>query len=204
MQKQQGKPTINELKSLCDKVVSPRFANFIKGQVDLLSRQAKGRRYSVEIKKMSLCLHFLSPKCYKHLQKLFCLPSSRVLQRFVEQIKFSAGYNETLLAFLKLKVASMDQQDKVCTLCVDEISLKCDLYYNYGHDEVVGLEDDGFSKTSTPANSAAVIMIRGIKRRWKQPVGYIFTSTSCNAIQLQDVLGRYVQELSNIGLALFT
>lgn len=57
----------------------------------------------------------------------------------------------------------MDNQDRVCAICVDEIAIKSNLFYNYGVDEGIGLEDNGVNKRAVPASNAAVVMARGLK-----------------------------------------
>ena len=42
----------------------------------------------------------------------------------------------------------MNEQEKICTLCMDEISLKTNLFYDIPGDKIVGLED--FGRRSVP------------------------------------------------------
>jgi hypothetical protein len=50
------------------------------------------------------------------------------------------------------------------------MSVKCNLFYNFGTDTVIGLHDDGTTKTLSPATSVATIKVKGIRSNWKQPM----------------------------------
>ncbi|KAF2893975.1 hypothetical protein ILUMI_12198 [Ignelater luminosus] len=122
--KQTMPPNQEDFKNLCDIFLTKKISSFVKVQLNLINRSAQGRRYSDEFKKFAISLYFLGSKCYRQLQKTFCLPSPKALQRFVAKIKFSTGLNEDLFAFLKLKVDKMSPEEKICILCMDEMSLK--------------------------------------------------------------------------------
>jgi len=68
----------------------------------------------------------------------------------------------------------MTKKGRDCVLCVDEMSLKAFLYYNYAKDEVIGFHDVETHKTTDVAKSVMVLMMRGIHDSWKQPIGYYF------------------------------
>lgn len=106
-----------------------------------MNKTERGRRYSDELKKIALGIYFLGPRCYRQLTKVCFLPSVRTLERYTKRV-----YLLVYFEFLKLKAIQMDEQDRVCSICVDEMSLKSNLYYNYGTDEVIGLEDNGIKK----------------------------------------------------------
>lgn len=60
--------------------------------------------------------------------------------------------------------------------------------------------DNGSTKSTEPASTAAVIMARGIRTNWKQPLGYLFSSTTCNATELKNVLESYISYTNKTGL----
>jgi hypothetical protein len=74
----------------------------------------------------------------------------------------------------------MDENAKLCTISMDEMSLKVNIAYDSSKDEIIGLKDfrDG-EKGTDLASSALVFMPRGVLEKWKQPLGYLqvlFTS----------------------------
>lgn len=173
LQNEQGTPNPKQFEALCDLFLTKDFAKFVKVQLQLTDRSIQGRRYSNKFKEFCLTLYFLGPRCYKQLMKTMCLPSPRGLRRFIEKVRITPGYNSLIFELLKLKVDLLKPADKTCIICIDEVSIKQNLFYHWGIDTVIGLEDDGINKTSLPATSAATIMIRGLRTNWKQAVGYI-------------------------------
>ena len=72
----------------------------------------------------------------------------------------ATGIPQATLNLLKEKVAHMNEMEKLCTLCVDEISLKTHLFYNVSDDKIVGVEDFGGGyRTNKVATSALVFML---------------------------------------------
>lgn len=193
-------PSEEHFFQLAEKYLTPEIARFIRAQVNLNKTNKFGRRYTEEFKRFALTIYFLGPRCYIYLQSIFLLPSTRSLSSFVEKIKFSAGYNKVLFDILKLKVQHMNSQDRFCTICIDEMSIKTNLFYNYASDEVIGLEDNGSTKSVIPASSAAVLMVCGLKAKWKQPIAYVLSSTGYDANDMKSLLDIIVKELANVGL----
>ena len=59
-------------------------------------------------------------------------------------------------------------------LLMDEISLKKHLFYDISKDTLNGTEDYGdYNSSGLLANSALVLMVRGILHNWKQTVAYL-------------------------------
>ncbi len=98
----------------------------------------------------------------------------------------------------------MSNQDKVCSLLVDEISLKSNLQYDRCNDVIVGFEDKGhsFGRTAAKATSALIFMFRGLASNWSQPIGYVFTASTCKAAVIKDLLLECLTECEKIGLNL--
>lgn len=95
----------------------------------------------------------------------------------------------------------MDPLDRICVLCMDEMSLKTNLFYNSSADIVIGLEDNGRTRTNKPASSVTVLMVKGIKSAWKQPIAYCFSATTNKATDMKMLLGMAVEQLTKIGLS---
>ncbi|CAB3997363.1 transposable element P transposase isoform X1 [Paramuricea clavata] len=141
----------------------PNMANFIRDQISLHSKKSKGRRYSPEMKTIALSLYHASGKAYKILSKLFILPSKSSLKRFISNIPTTSGISEQILKAIQQKVLHMNDMEKICTLCIDEISLKSHLYYSVPDDKIIGLEDFGNGVRSKKiATSALALLIRSI------------------------------------------
>lgn len=127
------------------------------------------------------------------------LPSPSTLYRFIKNIKCTAGINESVLEILRVKCEQMTPEDKTCVICIDELSIKSHLYYNYGRDEIIGLEDNGMNKTLLSACSACVFMLRGLRAKWKQPIAYVLSNTNMSSVTVVNVLDRLIEKLYDSG-----
>ncbi|CAI6368536.1 unnamed protein product [Macrosiphum euphorbiae] len=183
---------------MCDNFLNKGFANFVKIQSKLTLQDPHGHRYSYEIKQFALMVHFMGPKVYRFLRKSWSLPSVRTLQRTTENWEINPGLNDFLFKVLAVKANSMTVKSKECILCVDEMSLKSFLYFDFKKDEIIGFLNTGFIKSCDVTKSVMVIMISGLHSSWKQPIGYFFVATTCTGYDLQNIIFQTVQKLSNI------
>ena len=86
------------------------------------------------------------------------------------------GISQGSFKIIEKKVMQMNLHDRECTLCMDEISLKTNLFYSVPSDKIIGLEDFGSYRTKKVATSAFVLLIRSISGNWKQSLGYCSVS----------------------------
>lgn len=69
----------------------------------------------------------------------------------------------------------MIDQEKHCVLCIDEMSIKSNLFYGTGRDEIIGFENTGRKKNDYQiCKNALVIMAGGLYSHWNQHVAYFF------------------------------
>ena len=116
----------NALESALEKL--PRnLQSFVRMQIKLCSQKKQGRRYSAEMKSFALSLFHTSGKAYRLLSKLFVLPSKTSLHRYISIMPAEPGISEVALRIIHKRVQHMKANDKLCTLCMDEISLKTHL-----------------------------------------------------------------------------
>ena len=135
------------------------------------------------------------------LSKLFVLPKKATLKRYIAKIPTSAGICQGVLKAIQQKVAHMNDMEKLCTLCIDEISLKSHLYYSIPADKIIGLEDFGGGyRSNKTATSGLTILIRSISGNWKQPIGYALVNGSCSTDILDGLVREAIDKLDAIGL----
>ena len=137
-----GKKAI-ETKALEDALqkLPKNLANFIRMQIKLHSRKKHGRRYSPEMKSIAISLFLASGKAYRLLSKLFILPDKSSIHRYISKLPSSTGISQAALKIIEQKVKQMSPRGKLCTLCMDEASLKIHLFYSIKSDKIIGLED---------------------------------------------------------------
>ena len=104
------------------------------------------------------------------------------------------------LKIIKKKIMQMNIREKECTLCMDEISLKTNLFYSVPSDKIVGLEDLGSYRTNKVATSPFVLLIRSISGNWKQPLGYYLVNGGCPTDAMEDIVKEAIDKLECIGL----
>ena len=120
--------------------VTPCFSGpalrLVQTQLKMSSRKTKGFRWNTKDKGIALTLLHSCPKAYSILSKIFSLPSVKTLKRCMANIKICPGFNEIMIEAFKIKVNSMSDKDKLCSVVMDEISIKESLVYNPEVDEV--------------------------------------------------------------------
>ena len=95
----------------------------------------------------------------------------------------------------------MSDNARICTLVMDEMSLKSHLFYNVAQDSIIGFETLGDGKTSSlVANSSLVFMVRCVLENWKQPVAYYFVNEACSSAKLESIVDEALVQLESIGL----
>lgn len=131
------------------------------------------------------------------LCKQFILPSPRTLQRSIESLQIPSGFHDCIFEMIKKRIVNFTSLNKLCIICIDEVALKANLYYNINRDEVIGSENLGYKKKFLPACNAAVIMIRGICKSWKQPIAYFLLNSSFNEVDVQNAIEEVIRRLQN-------
>ena len=177
-----------------------KVANFIETQLNLHTGPKNGKRYSEEAKVFALSLYHVSGKAYRLLSKLFCLPSKSSLLRWVSQLPSKPGLIDKAVEVIERKVKTMSEASKMCTIVLDEMSIKANLYYDSTKDELIGLEDDGEMKSNRVATSALVFMVHGVNENWKQPVSYYFSNEAYQCGKVKTKLFQVIDKMKSIGL----
>ena len=94
---------------------------------------------------------------------MFCQSFLSYHLRYISKIPTRPGISEDILKAIKYKVNSMNEMEKLVTLCVDEMYLKSHLHYSIPNDMIVALEDFGTGyRSSKIATSALNLLIRSI------------------------------------------
>ena len=195
------KTCLNTLTNNVGKVLHGDSLAFVNHQLRMASRPPKGRRYSLDMRLLSLSLYNSGPKAYKYLATIFCLPSKRSLTKWLENMKCTPGFHEETFVGLAERFKFLKDHEKTCCLLIDEINFKSHLQYDRHNDNVVGYEDLSVFGGRSPklAKSALVFMLRGMSSNWTQPIGYVFSSGSCNAEVVQSMIFHCLDKCCEIG-----
>ncbi len=150
----------------------------------------KGRGYSwsEETIRMSLKLRFsCGASGYDDLLKHgFPLPALRTLQKRTEHIQFESGVLTEVFDMLEQKALTLNEQERWCSLTMDEMSIRKSIDYDVKSDSFMGYVTlpghDG------EASKALCVQLGGLATRWKQTVAYHFTGNSVNGKMLGPIL----------------
>ncbi|KAF0722183.1 Uncharacterized protein FWK35_00020495, partial [Aphis craccivora] len=181
----------NYLIDKCSNKINAATSLFLKLQVRETNKASRGRRFSIDEKMLSLSLYKRSPKCYGMLSKLFTLPSKRTLNTILLTVSIRPGICPLVMSVLKENVQKLKPIERYCSILFDEVCLNGGLQYNSTTDAINGFVDSGDCKSQLLADHALVFMIRGIKKKFKQPVSYTF----CQGATKQHELVRQLREV---------
>ncbi|KOB56716.1 hypothetical protein OBRU01_25786, partial [Operophtera brumata] len=174
-----------------------RFQKLIEWQ-NTIKNKYKGNRYDAEFKVFALNLHYSSPHAYKCLQSLLKLPCKSTLNRF--KIHIPPKFDNRVLDSLALKLKSLPDAAKYCTICVDEMSLKKNLYYNVKNDEVIGFHNVNGQISPVIASNAFVLLLQGIYVKWNQPLAYALVASAKHYEEIELWIKEVITKLSTIGI----
>jgi len=164
---------------------------FFKSQVKCQRRKLKGRRYNISDKILALPLYKTSPKGYRFLSTIFSLPSRKTLSTLLNKVPFHPGINVHIIENLKHQVNRLKKIDKSCVLLFDEMALEPGLTYDRTNDIIFGFEKNEDLTMTYFSDHVLVFMLRGIKKKWKQPIAYYF----CNGTTKTDHLVMYIKQV---------
>lgn len=173
--------------------------HFLLSQISQQCKKSRGRRYTLNDKIFALSLLKQSPRCYKLLKKVFSLPSRKTLMKLLKKHLFQSGINNNIIEKLKEDVSQMRPIDKFCMLVFDEMSIDVGLSYNKSEDCIDGLQEIGVREKKF-ADHVMVFMLRGIAKKWKQPVGYFFVQGTMNKVEIAKNIRQCISAVHQAGL----
>lgn len=172
----------NEIKKLKEKIAA------LELQLRSLSKDEKvpamqlQKRYNLENISQAMCIYSAGPRCYKLLRlKGYPLPSPSTLRRWASMLCVEPGILTQILS----QMGSLDMalEEKLCVISFDE--MKCREEWAYDRKNDIILE---------PRRMVQVVMIRGLRGNWKQPIFYNY-----NYKMRQETLFQIIEDLFKIG-----
>lgn len=137
---------------------------------------------------------------YRHLCNLFCLPHISTIKRWLNCLQVYPGFDNSLFAILKEACQHLSPENRICAICLDEMSIKSHLNYNFGQDKIEGNENYGLlGSTKLIANYALVFIIRGVKQKWKFAIGYFLSCSCVSGDILMLLLLEAIEKVNNAG-----
>ena len=182
--------------------LSPAAYEIFKCQLDNYHKLPKGRRFTDQMKMVSLGINAQSTKTYEFLSDIFILTTKTTLDKTTSGLKVPPGPNPNIMKALKKKVESMPDRSKDVQLCLDEMHLKTSLSYRRDKDVIEGFADYGGIEEPPKeyANQALVWCVRGLHHKLKQPLGYLFSSDATPPSVMKKLIDECLTELFAMGL----
>lgn len=134
----------------------------------------------------------------RFLKNILQLPSPRTLRRVTEKVEIVPGLNDVLFNCLEIKMKNL--KDDAKDLCVDEMAIKTNLFYNLSKDYIIRFNNSYDTKTYEYVKHVLCFMIRSLNYKWKQPVAYFFINNSCTGMALQNTIFAVIYRLRSISL----
>ncbi|XP_011884084.1 PREDICTED: uncharacterized protein LOC105571225 isoform X2 [Vollenhovia emeryi] len=101
-------------------------------------------RYTEEEKMLSKQLYYYSASAFCRLRKAGCnFPGQRTIRRWVEEYNIKPGFCDIIFQKLKEKITQIPEEERLCALKWDEMSIKNYEEYSSKLDEIEGLVDLG-------------------------------------------------------------
>jgi len=178
---------------------------FFKSQIKCQTTKPKGRRYSLQDKLLSLSMFKNSPKGYRFLSTIFALPSKKTLNNLLNRVPFEAGINDHIIKNLTHQASKLKPNDRLCSLVFDEMAIDPSLTYSQKNDLIFGFENFGNNQKNCKfSEHVLVFLLRGINRKWKQPVAYYFCQSTTKTPQLVNCIKEVVTAVQSTGLNILT
>lgn len=169
--------------------IGPSLALLLQGELQNGKRRLKGRRWTRNQKFLALELFKKSPTCYKLLCRLFCLPSISTIRNLLNEISLHTGINIKIFESLKKMASRQTDEENICSLIFDEMSIRKNLQYNTKLDWIEGYQDHGKQgRCPQVASHALVFMLTGVRRKWKQPIAFYLSGDSVTADRLSVII----------------
>jgi len=112
------------------------------------------------------------------LQSLFPLPFRQNLT-VLNTVCFRTGVSANVFSTLRCTLQIMSDEDHLCCLTFDEMSIRGNLHFNQKFGCIEGFKDlESQGRTSNIANHALVFKLHGLCKKWKQAIAYCLIHTS--------------------------
>lgn len=197
-----------ELSVILENLKNKRFIN--QEAADLLQNintnssdylKSNKSKFSPEVRKFALNLHFISPRAYNFVRNSFktCLPHTRTLARWYQTIEGEPGFSTESFAALKMIAANSSRQ-LICGLCFDEMAIRKAIEWNGKN--YVGYVNCGnqLETDELPvAKDVLVFMLTCLNGSWKLPVGYFFID-GINSEQKASLVKMCIDLITETGL----
>lgn len=166
-----------------------------------LKKSALPKKYSEELRTFAITLHYLSPKAYNYVRKVFnnCLPHENTISSWYKSIDGNPGLTQESFIAVKEKVKTTNYS-LICSLVVDEMAIRRHIQWDgnqfHGYVSMGGEVQTDFLEE---AKDAFVVLLVAINSDWKIPLGY-FLVNGLGGEQRANIVKQCLIELKDTGV----
>ncbi|CAL4130465.1 unnamed protein product [Meganyctiphanes norvegica] len=170
----------HKISSTCEEMLKETVSGV---PLEIMQRITSGKKgkYPEELKKFALTLQFYSSKAYEYIRQTFdlSLPHQSQIRRWYSKIPAEPGFTEPAFKAMKEKAeeAKKNGGEIVCSLMLDEMAIKNQVFWDVHDQKYRGYVDLGYdvNDDSLPhAKDALVFMAVCVNASWKVPCAYFF------------------------------
>ncbi|XP_018906109.2 uncharacterized protein [Bemisia tabaci] len=173
-------------------------------QIENKSKKPRGIRWREQTRVLALALWKRSPKNYKLLRTIFKLPAESTLQHLLSKLPMEPGIHKNTLKLISQEVGLKENGFHLCAALFDEMSIKEHLEYSVASDKIVGFVSYGGGSKMEVANYVLVLMLRGLKRKYKQLIAYFPSRGGLNSRELTSIIKDVLKACDEAGLLVLT
>ncbi|XP_058816766.1 uncharacterized protein LOC131680055 [Topomyia yanbarensis] len=172
---------------------------FNEDQCKLLAGDVRVPKWSDDsiAKGLRARLH-MSRSAYEMERKKLKLPSARTLNEKIQHLHFEPGILNEEFELMSTKIPFMEKDDLDCALVFDEMAIAQGKDYCLNNKHYFG--DITLPNHSGAATHVLMLMLVGIRRRWKQIVAYHYTGSSIANGCLRDIIVDTIKRSETLGL----
>ncbi|XP_011884083.1 PREDICTED: uncharacterized protein LOC105571225 isoform X1 [Vollenhovia emeryi] len=160
-------------------------------------------RYTEEEKMLSKQLYYYSASAFCRLRKAGCnFPGQRTIRRWVEEYNIKPGFCDIIFQKLKEKITQIPEEERLCALKWDEMSIKNYEEYSSKLDEIEGLVDLGpLGKQSERSKCVFVFCLDSLNARhpWRQPLAYFLPGKCMRSHEIVNLVHMCLDKLNETG-----
>ena len=197
----------NLINNDCAALLETTFSGVSRELMKRLVTQKKKKNpgaYPLELRSFAMTLKFYSTKAYNYVRKSFDLglPHPTVIRSWYSSMNGEPGFTQNAMAALKAKVlaAKRDNQEVVCALMLDEMSIRKHVEWDgkqfRGYVDLgTGINDDSLPE----ATDALVFMAVCVNSSWKVPCGY-FLVNGLTGAEKANLTKECITKLHEVGV----
>lgn len=148
------------------------------------------------------CMYY-SASSYRHMRKAgLRLPHEATVRKWIAEYDIKPGFSDSIFSALQSRIEQLPDDEKLCGLKWDELSIKSLEEYSKFCDVIEGLVDLGpLGRRKEIATNALVLSLDSInaKNAWSQPIAYFLTNKSTTGDEIASLVKSCLEKLSKCG-----